>query len=75
MADASDAIEFSPQSTAIGLVKWRPVQAEADVGTLTVVFVTGRSYHHEDVPRRVAEEFRDTESAGTYYNTRIRGSY
>jgi hypothetical protein len=76
MADEGGAIEFSPRSTALLRVEWRAVQAEADVGTLTVTFASGRSYSHEDVPRHVVLAFRDaTSSAGRFYNAEIKGSY
>jgi hypothetical protein len=70
MGDEGGAIEFSPRSAAIKRVVWN-----ADTGIMMVTFSSGRMYSHDDVPRDVVESFRDAVSAGSFYNSEIRGSY
>lgn len=57
-------------SSSISGAGWNP-----DTGTLTVQFVNGRSYTHENVPEGVLEELIAAPSAGRYYNSNIKGVY
>lgn len=57
-------------STAIRFFRY-----EAKTRRLTIMFVTGRLYIYDQVPERVAEEFRRAPSKGAYFNAHIRGHY
>jgi hypothetical protein len=57
-------------SSSIAAAGWN-----ADTGALTVQFVNGRSYTHENVPAGVLEELLSAPSAGRYYNDSIKGVY
>lgn len=42
---------------------------------LTVTFNNGRIYHYEDIPYSTYVEFTTAESAGSYYNQKIKGVF
>jgi hypothetical protein len=53
----------------------RHIRYDAGARRLIVVFVSGRTYAYEDVPRPVFEAFRAASSRGAYFNAWIRDRY
>jgi hypothetical protein len=74
----NDIFRASPKLAGVTLISVNS-SAIAAVGydghTLTVVFHTGRTYDHPNVPYGVYVEFMNAPSLGTYYNRHIRGRY
>lgn len=48
---------------------------DPDLRTLTITFVTGRTYRYYKVDAEVAEAFRIAASKGRFFNLRIRDQY
>jgi hypothetical protein len=61
---------YFPESTAI-----RSAAYEEETQELTVVLTTGRTYVYREVEDWVYDELRAAESAGRYYNQRIKDLY
>ena len=59
---------LTPESSNI--VKWKYEET-----TLTVEFKGGAQYQYLEVPQRVIDVFEKAESAGSYLNKRIKGTY
>jgi hypothetical protein len=57
-------------STAIRFISYDEVTQR-----LSVIFVTGRRYLYERVPRHIYDAFVQAPSRGTFFNTEIRGFY
>lgn len=63
------------KSRAIARADWQPEPSNETLGTLTVEFTSGREYTHEWVPKDVYEGLIAAPSAGSFYNTAIKGQY
>lgn len=61
---------FALSSSALASASYDP-----DSEQLTVIFTNGRSYDFEGVPASVVEGLKHAGSAGTYFNTQIKGVY
>ena len=48
---------------------------DPDSRSLAVEFVSGRRYRYDDVPRRLVEEMRRSESKGRFFNRHIRDHF
>lgn len=65
------------------MADWRPLQSTSLTGyrydpetrSLDIRFASGRTYTLEGVPAGVAEGLESAPSAGTYFNTHLRGQY
>ena len=51
------------------------ISYDHDDSSLTVATKSGETYDHWEVPKDVAQEFKNAPSKGAFYNTEIRGSY
>jgi hypothetical protein len=63
-------IRRSLKSTAISTVEY-----DDESQTMTVTFVNGRSYDLSGVPPDLFEGLCSASSAGTYFNTTLRGQF
>jgi hypothetical protein len=63
-------IRRSLKSTAISTVEY-----DDESQTMTVTFVNGRSYDLSGVPPDLFEGLCSASSAGTYFNTMLRGQF
>jgi hypothetical protein len=57
-------------STAIRFISY-----DEESQRLSVIFVTGRLYLYERVPKEVYEEFLSAPSRGSFFNSEIRDRY
>lgn len=53
----------------------RHFEYDRDCRTLTITFVTGRTYRYYKVEPKIAEAFRIAASKGRFFNLRIRDHY
>ncbi|MGE0602643.1 MAG: KTSC domain-containing protein [Xanthobacteraceae bacterium] len=53
----------------------RHFEYDRDLRTLTITFVTGRTYRYYKIDPEVAEAFRIAASKGRFFNLRIRDQY
>ena len=51
------------------------VSYDHDDSSLTVATKSGQTYDHWEVPKDVAQEFKNAPSKGAFYNTNIRSLY
>ena len=42
---------------------------------MKIVFQTGRTYNFRNVPRKIFEDLKKADSAGTFFNKEIKGKY
>ena len=61
---------FHPKSTAIALVEY-----DTEDQTMSVMFTNGRTYDLTGVPPDLYEGLCSASSAGSYFNTYLRGQY
>lgn len=48
---------------------------DPETGTLSVTFHHGKTYRYQNVPKEVADGFRDAESKGSFLHANIIGRY
>ena len=51
------------------------ISYDHDDSSLTVATKSGETYDHWEVPKDVAQEFKNAPSKGAFYNTNIRSLY
>lgn len=65
------------ESSNIVAIGWKFDELEDGVsyGRLTIQFKGGSTYDYERYPENDWDEFREAESAGRFFHSRIRGQY
>jgi lysyl-tRNA synthetase class 2 len=61
---------FFQNSSAISGFNYDPENKRLDV-----TFKSGKTYSLEDVPASVVDDFQHAESAGTFFNSTLKGQY
>ena len=62
-------------SSNISAIEYTAGDPEADFGTMTVRFNSGVEYDYSNVSAKLADEFFEAESKGSFFHSKIRNSF